>query len=134
MKLIPFGDRILAKRRKVGEKIGNLYTPDAVKDSNTDIADVVYVPDLTFGDKYILENAEKIIENLIQKACEGDSAALESARSINEFVRIKTLKAGDTIFINKYVGTDFMDNNLRQELSMVKADDIIGLVVKDENE
>lgn len=132
MKLIPFGDRILCKRRKVGEKIGNLYLSENMADSNTDIADVVYVPDLTFGDKYILDNAEKIISSLIDKATKGDDHALIAAMKMNEFVRIKSLKEGDCIMLSRYVGVDFMDNSLKQEMTLCKSEDIIAVVVKDE--
>ena len=132
MKLIPFGDRILCRRRKVGAKIGEIYLSEHMADSNTDIADVVYVPDLTFGDKYILDNAEKIIGKLIDKATEGDDHALIAAMKMNEFVRIKSLKEGDVIMVSKYVGTDFMDNNLKQELTLVKSDDVIAVVEKEE--
>ena len=128
MKLIPFGDRVLVKRRKIGEKIGTLYISEQMSESRTDIADVVYIQDLTFGDTQILDNAEKIIESLIKKACEGDDSALNSALEMNKFVRIKSLRVGDCVMVSKYVGTDFMDNNLKQELTLVKSDDIIAVV------
>ena len=80
MKIIPFGNRILVKRRKIGEKVGSIYLPDETKERNTDLADVVYVPDLTFADKHIIDNQEEIIKNITEEAKRGDPEALTSDR------------------------------------------------------
>ena len=66
--IIPFGDNILCQRHQVGEKAGSLYLPDEVKERSTDLATVTYVPELTFTDKLILDNAEKIVRAVAQEA------------------------------------------------------------------
>jgi co-chaperonin GroES (HSP10) len=133
-RIIPFGDMILVKRRIVGDKIGKdglLYAPDQVKDANTDLADVIYVPDRTFADKEILENAEKIISSLIQKSIQGDSDAFTQVMALGDFVKRKSVKVGDHIFISKYVGTTFGTSDSKDELTLVRDSDIIGLVVNE---
>jgi len=132
-KIVPFGNRILVRRRKVGEKAGSLYLPDSVKDRNTDIADVIEVPELTFSDKYILDNAEKVIGVMTEKVKQGDSHALTALLEINHFVKIKSIKPGDVVFMSKYVGTTFHETGKNEELTLVSGDDIIGYVVGDKN-
>jgi len=131
-KILPFGDRILCKRRKVGEKIGNLYVSDKMKDAPTDLADVVGIPEFTQGDKQIIDNTEKIVNSLTTKATEGDSEAMIALLRLNEFLKIKSVRIGDVIMVGKYVGVDFMDNQLKEELTLVNGNDIIGLAVQDE--
>ena len=130
MKVIPFGDRILVKRKIVGEKAGSLFLPDDVKDRMTDLAEVVYIPDLTLGDKHILDNAQKIVEEITKKAGEGNSDCLIALLRLNEFLRIKSINVGDRVFISKYVGTDFHETGNTETLTLVKAEDIIGLVIE----
>jgi co-chaperonin GroES (HSP10) len=129
MKIIPFGEKILVRRRLVGEKAGSLYLPDEVKERATDLADVVYIPDFTFSDKKILDNSEKIVEALTEKSTQGDSDALIALLRINEFVKLKSIKSGDRVFISKYVGVDFFESGKREQLTLVNLVDIIGLVV-----
>ncbi len=134
-KVIPFGDRILCKRRKVGEKIGKdglLYASDNTKDSPTDLADVIYVPELTFGDEQILNNAEKIICSMVEQAKAGNSDSLIALLRLNEFLKIKSIKEGDGIMISKYVGTDFNTSDSQEILTLVNGADIIGLVIDKE--
>lgn len=131
-KIIPFGDRVLVRRRKVGDKIGKdklIIAPDAVKEARTDIADVVHVPDLTFGDEHILKNSDAVVKALTEKAVKGNSEALIALLRINAFVKIKSIRPGDAVMISKYVGTDFHDDDPANELTLVLAEDIIGLVV-----
>lgn len=131
MKIIPFGDRILVKRRKVGAKIGKagiLHAPDIVKEHDTDIADVVYVPELTFGDKHILDNAEKIVGSLTVKACQGDDKALLALMRINTFIKLKSISAGDRVMLSKYIGVTFNTSDTTEELTLVLDSDIIGKV------
>jgi len=132
MKIIPFGDKILVKRRKVGERIGSLYVSDSIKESNTDLADVIHIPDITFADKEILENAEEMVKSLGKEARRGNSDALIALLRLNEFIKIKSIKEGDAIMLGKYVGIDFMDSNLKENMTLANLEDVIGLVVRDE--
>jgi len=131
-KIIPFGDRILCKRRKIGTKIGSIELPDSVKERTTDLADIIHVPDLTFGDKQILENADDIIKSLTREACKGDDEALIGLMRINEFVKIKSVKVGDAVMVGRYVGTEFHETGGQDNLVLVREGDIIGLVVNDD--
>ncbi len=135
MKVIPFGDRILCRRRTIGEKIGSgiLYATDETKDRNTDLADVIYIPDLTLADKAILENAGDIIIKLTEQATKGDKQALEALENLNDFIKRKSIKVGDAIFVSKYVGIDYeeKDGGKAESLTLLDTKDIIGLVVKD---
>jgi len=131
-KVIPLGDRILVKRRKIGEKVGSIVLPDQVKERNTDLADVVYVPDLTFSDKEILDNAENIIKSLTKKAVEGDTEATKALLEMNTFIKLKSIKVGDAVMISKFVGVDFHGTGDLGDQTLVRADDVIGLVVADE--
>ena len=131
MKIIPFGDRILCKRRIIGEKAGKIFLPDEVKERATDLADVIYVPDLTFADRQILDNSDKIVSSLTAKASEGDSDALIALLEINKFIKYKSIRAGDGVMISKYVGTDFHATGEKSYLTLVREDDIIGLIRED---
>lgn len=129
-KVIPFGDRILCKRRKVGEKIGGiLLAPDEMKDRPTDLADVVSIPDLSFTDKELIQNSEQIVHALTEKAKSGEAEALKSLLELNQYLKIKSVKIGDAIMIGKYVGVSFYSNESAEEFTLVRADDIIGLVI-----
>lgn len=135
MKVIPFGNRILVKRRKIGDTVGKLgliYTPDATKDRPTDIAEVVYVPDNTFCDAALLENAETIINSVIEKAKQGDSYAINTLTEFNGYLKLKSIKAGDTVLLSKYVGTDYADKLKGEEYSICEITDIMGLILKGE--
>lgn len=128
-KIMPYGDRILVKRRIIGEKTeGGIIMPDVVKDRMTDLADVVYVPDLTLGDKAIMDNAEAIVEKLTDKAKNGNIDAVKSLLSMNEYLKIKAIKPGDKVMISKYTGTDFHETGSTATLTLVLAQDIIGMV------
>ena len=131
-KLIPFGDRILVKRKVVGEKVGSIILPDSVSERATDLAVVTHVPENTFADKQIIDNADKIIKALTKKSIEGDSDALISLLRMNEFVKLKTIQEGDEVMISKYVGVSFNETGSREELTLVSISDVIGLVVKNE--
>ena len=131
-KVIPFGDRILVKRRKIGEKAGSIILPDEVKDRDTDLADVAYIPELTFADNEIIDNAPEIITSLISKARQGNADALKALLQVNAFLKIKSIKAGDAVMISKYVGITFHETGKQDELTLVNGDDVIGLVVSDE--
>lgn len=133
--VIPFGDRILVRRRRIGEKLGSglIIASENTAERPTDLADVVYVPDLTFADEQIIENANKIVEAQSKAAQEGNADAFKALLLLNEFLKLKTIKAGDAVMISKYVGTDFHDNeNTGQTLTLVNNADIIGLVVNQE--
>ncbi len=130
--IIPFGDRILVKRRIIGDKIGKekvILTSDNTKERPTDLADVVYVADNTFADNEIISNAEIIIKGLTKKMREGDSEALIALLRLNAFLKMKSIKKGDIVMISKYVGVEFEDNQGGGQLTLVKGDDIIGMVI-----
>lgn len=130
-KVIPFGDRILVKRKKVGEtRSSSIVLPDSTKDADTDLAIVVYVPELSFTDEKLIGNSPTIISGLVIKAHD-DPKALEMLITFNHYLKLKDLKAGDEIFMGKYVGTTFIDSNNSEELTMVRCDDIIGKVINE---
>lgn len=128
--IMPLGDRILVKRRKIGDKIGTaglILAADETKERPTDLADVVHMPEHSFADKSLIENSEDIINALTLKAKDGESEALISLLRMNEFLKIKSIQKGQTVMISKYVGTDFHDNS-GQDLTLVNASDVIGVV------
>ena len=133
MKVIPFGDRILVKRRVVGEKLGAagiIIASDHTKETETDLADIVYVPDLSFADRELIDNANAIVSSLTKKAAQGDSEALKALLEYNIFLKIKSLRVGDAVMIGRYVGTTFHDNAGSGNLTLVYGSDIIGRVVE----
>lgn len=131
-KIIPYGNRILVKRRGIGNKLGSgiIIASQETSERLTEIADVVYVPDQTFCDKRLLSDSEKIIDGLALKACEGNPSAAQALMDFNEYLRIKTLRPGDVLMVGKYVGTDFEIGETGEKLSMMTPDGIIGLVVE----
>jgi co-chaperonin GroES (HSP10) len=135
MRVIPFGDRILVKRRKIGDKLGSglLVAADTTAERLTDLADVTDVPELTQEDSEILDNAKDIIRSLVDKAKYGDSEALKAAMNLAAFCKLKSIRVGDSVFVSKYIGTDFHDTQDPQiTKTLLKTDDIIGLVIDDE--
>ena len=128
-RIIPFGDRILVRRKKVGEKAGSILLPQEVQERATDLAVVVHIPEATFADSQILENADNIISALIQKSSNGDSDALIALLRLTEFCKLRSIKVGDSIMISKYVGTEFHETGSNEDLTLVKLEDVIGLVV-----
>lgn len=129
-KIIPFGDRILVQRRKVGEKAGNagIILPGRVAEHDTDLADVVFIPDLTFADKQLIDNSIDIINSLTSKARGGDAQAFQALLDFNRYLKVKTLQVGDAVMISKYVGTQFFDNHSQQTYTLVSENDIIGML------
>lgn len=133
-KVIPFGDRILVKRRKIGEKLGKskiIIATDQTRDRPTDLADVVHVPDWSFTDNELIKNAEAIVASLIKKAAQGDDKALLALLRFNQYLSIKNVQVGDTVMISKYVGTDFHDNAGGGMLTLVNTEDLIGVVTNE---
>jgi co-chaperonin GroES (HSP10) len=126
--VIPFGDRMLVRRRRTGDKAHGLYLPESASERPTDLADVVQVGDKSFADMSIIENAEEIITALTERARQGDSHALDALLKLNEFLRTKVIREGDTVFVGKYVGVDFHDSDSPQYMTLVQERDIIGLV------
>jgi co-chaperonin GroES (HSP10) len=134
MKIIPLGDRILVKRRTVGEKLGTsglLVSADVTKDRPTDLADVVKIPDHSFGDEQLINNAAAIITSLTTKAFEGDAEALRALIDFNLFLKIKSIKPGDTVMISKYIGTDFNTQDSQELITLVRGDDIMCILKED---
>lgn len=129
-KLIPFGNRFLVKRRPIGAKLGSglIIAADETKDRPTDIADVEYVPNHTFADKELLDNAEAIVKGISEKAKNGDVEALKALLEFNAYIRIKMVKPGMTIMLGKYVGTDFMTSEDQRTVTVCNAEDIIAIV------
>ena len=131
--IIPFGDRILVRRKIIGDKLGKegiIVAADSTAETPTDLAIVVYVPESTFTDKAIIVNAERIIGALTQKAREGSSEAFESLKNLNDYLKQKSINVGDEIMLGKYVGVTFHDNEGSGDLTLVKLEDVIGLVKK----
>lgn len=131
-KIIPYGDRILVKRQPVGEKVSDnssIVLPDNVAEKDTDICEVMYVPDHSFADRALIINSPKIIDRLCIKAAEGDSGALKALLEFNVFLKIKSVKVGDKVFISKYSGTNWSDNAGNQDMTIIRGEDIIGTVV-----
>ena len=137
-KIIPFKDTLLVKRRPVsstltdGKTKGGIFLPDKVESSFTDIADVVQVPEFTFSDKKIIDNAEKMIDGLTKKVIAGDDNALQALLDLNDFIVRKSIKVGDAVFLSKYAGTDFTSTDSNELQTLIKCSDINGLVVSDE--
>jgi len=130
-KIIPFGNRLLVKRQKVGDTLGKeglIIAPDDTKEQVTDLAEVVYVPEHSFADKALIEKAELIVESMTDRCKEGDSDALIALLRYNDFLKIKSIKVGDTIMMGKYVGTDFHDNETPDLLTLVAEHDVVGVV------
>lgn len=132
-KVIPFGDRILCKKKKIGQKLGSgvLVAPDDVADRETDLATVVHVPDNSFADEELIKNAEDIIKGLAEKAKAGDSDSLVALLQFRTYLNIKSLKKGDDIMIGKYVGTTFIESNTQSQLTLISGDQVIGRVEYD---
>lgn len=127
-KLIPYGNRILVKRRKVEDRSSHIILPDEVKNLPTDIADVVEVPQQSFVDKKLIANAETIINALDKKANEGDASALEALFKFNEYLRVMTIRPGDVLLMARYGGTDFHIQETNQTLCVTDANGIYALV------
>lgn len=107
-KLVPYGNRLLVKRRKLDQTSSHIILPDEVAQKDTDIADVVAVPEQTFCDKALLAQSEQIITGLAKKAEEGDGAALDALMRFKEYLVLVTLKPNDVLLIGKYIGTEFV--------------------------
>ena len=134
MHIIPFGDRLLVKRRTINEdRDSKIVLPDNVKERETDLAEVKYIPEHSFCDKILIEKGEKIVEAQSKKALEGDAEALKALLLFNEYLKIKSVQVGDVVMISKYVGTTFHDNAGSGNLTLVAGTDIIGLVNNEEN-
>ena len=129
--LIPFGDRILVKRKTIGEKAGSIFLPDEIKERATDLAVVTHTPENTFADEEILKNTESIIIALTRESINGDPDALIALLRLNEFCKLKSIQIGDEVMISKYVGTDFHETGKQEYLTLVNLSDIIGVIMKD---
>lgn len=129
--IIPLGDRLLVKREVVGEKLGSegiIIAAVETKERATDIANVIHVPEHSFADKQLIERAEQIVEAQTKRAEKGDPDSLIALLQYNRYLKIKSIKPGDKVFISKYVGITFHDTTGQGELTMVNGEDIIGLV------
>lgn len=129
-KIIPFGDRIIVKRRKVGKTLGSglIIAADDTADRLTEIADVVVLPELTFADKQLIDNCESIITAMTEQAVKGDVGAVNSLLQFNQFLKLKMLKVGDVVMVGKYTGIDFTVGETGEELSVTDPEGIRGLV------
>lgn len=129
-KLIPYGTRLLVKRRKVDQVSIHIILPDETAGMPTDIADVVATPDQSFCDKELIANSEAIILGLSKRAQEGDGQAFKALLEFNEYLRVVTLKPGDTLMIGKYIGTDFLIQETNQYLTVMDGSGIYCKVVE----
>lgn len=132
--IIPFGDRILCKRKEIGKTIGKagiIVTSQKTEERTTDIAKVVYIPDITDVDKELISSSKDIITSLGKKAKEGKAEAIDALRSLNDYYKLKNIKVGDQIFLTRYTGVDFEEtDNPGTMLTMVRLDDIQGVIVE----
>ncbi|MCK9370584.1 hypothetical protein M0R04_11800 [Candidatus Dojkabacteria bacterium] len=128
--IIPFGERILVKRKTIGAKAGNIILPENVAERATDLAVVKFVPEASLADEKILSNAPVIISSLVNKSSEGDSEALIALLRLGEFCKLRSIKVGDEVMISRYVGVEFHESGSNEQLTLVNMSDIIGLIVK----
>ena len=134
MHIIPFGDRILVRRRTINEdRDSSIVLPDSVKERPTDLADVEYIPEHSFCDTELISQATAIIYAQTGKAKEGDSEALKALLLFNDYLKIKSVQVGDVVMISKYVGIDFHDNAVNGNMTLVQGSDIIGVVSDEED-
>lgn len=129
-KLVPWGTKLLVKRRKVEDKSSHILLPDEIKNLPTDIADVIEVPERTMVDNEILRSTEEIIKALGAKARQGDAAASEELRNLADYLRIMTTKPGDVILMSRYGGTDFLIQETNQTLCVTDHNGIYCRVVE----
>jgi len=129
-KLVPYGCRILVKRRKVEDKSSHIILPDEIKNLPTDIADVVEVPEQSFADRKLLMMAESIINALTLKATQGDAHAVDSLLKFKEYLQVMTIKKGDVLLMARYGGTDFLIQETNQMLCVAEPTGIYALVVE----
>ena len=130
--VIPFGDRILVRRKEHKEVKAEsvIVLPDTVDSRDTDMAVVIYIPELSFIDKALFDNIDDIIEGQLKTAKEGNPNSLDAMTDLNLYLKLKSLKVGDEIFIGKYCGTTFEEiGNPGKHLTMLRINDIIGIVV-----
>lgn len=136
-KIIPFKDTLIVKRRKIGTTLkdgkteGGIILPKTVEERDTDLADVLQVAELTFADQHILDNAEEIVKGLTEKATKGDCEAMKSLFDINDFIKRKSVKVGDAIFLARYSGLDFSETGVTETQTVIKMEDIIALVANE---
>ena len=134
-KVIPFKDTILVRRRKVGSTLkdgktkGGIILPNVAEERYIDLADVVAVPEFTFDDQKLLDNAQAIVDSLAKKAGQGDGEALKSLGEFSDFLKRKSIKVGDAVFLSRYVGTDFTATGETELQTIVKVGDILGIVI-----
>lgn len=127
-KLIPYGTRILVKRRKVEDKSSHIILPDEVKNLPTDVADVIEVPEQTFTDQKLIANAGAIIEALTIEACKGNAQAVASLLSLKEYLQVMTIRKGDVLLMARYGGTDFLIQETNSMLCVVEASGIYAFI------
>ncbi len=124
----PCGDRIMVKRRIIGDTIGKagiIVTAEETKERTTDIVDVLYVPDKHSAMQVLVASAESIIKALEKRLHEtGDPKCVESLLTMNEIQEKESVKVGDTLFIGKYNGIDFEDSD-NEKATLVNVKDII---------
>ncbi len=130
-KIIPFGTRITVQRRKVGEKLGSgiLIAPAQTADNPTEIATVIDVAH-DFIDDWLFQNADKIIAQFQKGVLEGDSGAYASLQSFKDYLRLKSIKVGDTVFISRYMQTDILIGETNETITLMDINDVRGLVIE----
>lgn len=130
--IVPFGNRILVQRRKVGEKLGSglLIAPDQTADNPTEIAEVIFIPEFTMVDRELVNNAEAIIRNLSAASQIGDSHAFEMLLKFKDYLQIKAIQEKDLVFISRYMQTDVFIGETNQTVTLMDVGDIRGLVIE----
>lgn len=130
-KVMPLGDRLLVKRKKIGATAGKdslIELPENVQERPTDLAYVVHVPEQSFADRELINSSSAIVNSQTKKAAQGDPAALEALMKFNMFLKHKSIQVGDLVMISKYVGTDFHDTENPDELTLVREEDIVAII------
>ena len=130
-KVIPLGNRLLVKRKRVGEKVGEaglIYMPDEIKDKPTDLATVAHIPEHSFADMELIDNAEEIVKALTVEAKKGSADALKALIDFNNFLKIKSIQPGDLVMISKYVGSDFHSTEDHEMMTLVYDHDVMAII------
>lgn len=131
-KIVPFGNRIIVKRRKIGEKLGSgiLIASEDTAERLTELAEVVALPNLTLADKALLDNAELVIESLTNMAKDGDAKSVQQLIEYTNYLQIKTLKVGDVVMVGRYATVEFTVGETGECLSITDPEGIRGLVIQ----
>ncbi len=66
-----------------------------------------------------------------EKAKAGDPNAFQQLIQFGHYLKLKSIKVGDNVMISKHVGVTFHDNQGGEELTMLDAENVIGVVINE---